>query len=86
MSLIAVCSESKFDEVRQLGADQVIARGQSLLDVLEKDSVQVVADLVAGPQWPSGSPASWRLRSPARIFNWQVRSPASRAFAGLNVS
>lgn len=50
--VIAVCGESKFDEVRQLGADQVIARGQSLLEVLEKDSVHVVADLVAGPQWP----------------------------------
>lgn len=50
--VIAVCGESKFEEVRQLGADQVIERGQSLLDVLEKDCVQVVADLVAGPQWP----------------------------------
>ncbi|PCM45864.1 alcohol dehydrogenase family protein [Marinobacter sp. ANT_B65] len=50
--VIAVCGESKFFEVRQFGADQVIARGQSLLDVLEKESVQVVADLVAGPQWP----------------------------------
>ena len=50
--VIAICGESKFDEVRELGADQVIARGQPLLDVLEKDSVHVVADLVAGPQWP----------------------------------
>tara|TARA_R110002110_G_scaffold138241_1_gene323844 strand:- start:3122 stop:4231 length:1110 start_codon:yes stop_codon:yes gene_type:complete len=51
-TVIAVCGESKFDEVRQLGADQLIPRGQSLLEVLDKDSVQVVADLVAGPQWP----------------------------------
>lgn len=51
-TVIAVCGESKFDEVRQLGADQLISRGQSLLEVLDKDSVQVVADLVAGPQWP----------------------------------
>lgn len=50
--VIAVCGQAKADEVRQLGADQVIPRGQSLLDMLEKDSVQVVADLVAGPQWP----------------------------------
>lgn len=50
--VIAVCGEAKFDEVRELGADQVIARGQSLLEVLDKDSVQVVADLVAGLQWP----------------------------------
>ncbi len=50
--VIAICSESKFEEVRQLGADKVVARGHSLLDVVGKDSVQVVADLVAGPQWP----------------------------------
>ena len=50
--VIAVCGESKFDEVRLLGADQVVPRGESLLEVLEQDSVQVVADLVAGPQWP----------------------------------
>ncbi|MEH6355145.1 MAG: zinc-binding dehydrogenase [Marinobacter sp.] len=50
--VIAVCGESKSDAVRQLGADQVIPRGQSLLEALDKDSVQVVVDLVAGPQWP----------------------------------
>lgn len=50
--VIAVCSESKSQEVLKLGADQVIFRGQSLLEVLGKDNVQVVADLVAGPQWP----------------------------------
>ena len=50
--VIAVCGEAKFDEVRELGADKVIPRGQSLLESLEKDSVDVVADLVAGPQWP----------------------------------
>ena len=50
--VIAVCGESKSDEVRQLGADQVIPRGQSLLEVLDKESVHVVVDLVAGPQWP----------------------------------
>ena len=50
--VIAVCGEAKFDEVRRLGADQVIARGKPLLETLEQDSVQVVADLVAGPQWP----------------------------------
>ena len=51
--VIAVCGESKFDEVLALGADQVIGRDQPLLDILAKDSVQVVADLVAGPQWPT---------------------------------
>lgn len=47
-----MCGEAKFDEVRELGADRVIPRGPSLLEALEKDSVDVVADLVAGPQWP----------------------------------
>lgn len=50
--VIAVCGAAKADEVRSLGADQVIPRGQPLLDVLDKDSIHVVADLVAGPQWP----------------------------------
>lgn len=50
--VIAVCSESKFPEVKALGADEVVARGSRLLGSLEKDSVQVVVDLVAGPQWP----------------------------------
>lgn len=50
--VIAVCGESKSQEVLKLGADQVIFREQSLLEMLDKDSVQVVADLIAGPQWP----------------------------------
>ena len=51
-TVVAVCSESKFAEVQALGADEVIPRGPSLLESLAKESVQVVVDLVAGPQWP----------------------------------
>lgn len=50
--VIAVCGESKSEAVRALGADQIIPRGLALSDVLAAESVQVVVDLVAGPQWP----------------------------------
>lgn len=51
-TVIAVCSPGKFPEVQALGADELVARGTSLLEQPGKDSVQVVVDLVAGPQWP----------------------------------
>lgn len=50
--VIAVCGADKADEIRALGADRVVARGQDLHAALGRDSVQVVVDLVAGPQWP----------------------------------
>ena len=50
--VVAVCAAAKSDQVRELGADVVISREQALLDVLAKDSIAVVVDLVAGPKWP----------------------------------
>jgi NADPH:quinone reductase-like Zn-dependent oxidoreductase len=50
--VIAIAAESKADEVRGLGADRVIPRGANLVGSLGRDSVDVVVDLVAGPQWP----------------------------------
>ena len=50
--VIAVCGEDKRAQVEALGADQVVARGQLLVEVLGKDSADVVIDLVAGEQWP----------------------------------
>jgi NADPH:quinone reductase-like Zn-dependent oxidoreductase len=50
--VIAIAVESKADEVRGLGADRVIPRGANLVGSLGRDSVDVVVDLVAGPQWP----------------------------------
>jgi NADPH:quinone reductase-like Zn-dependent oxidoreductase len=50
--VIAVAGAAKADEVRTLGADQVIPRGTSLEAELGSESVDVVIDLVAGPQWP----------------------------------
>lgn len=51
--VIALSSASKAEDVRALGADQIIDRSADLVAVLGKDSVDVVIDLVAGPAWPS---------------------------------
>ncbi|GAA3537795.1 alcohol dehydrogenase family protein [Zobellella aerophila] len=50
--VIAVCGVDKCSDIKELGADLVIPRGESLVGTLGRDSVQVVVDLVAGPQWP----------------------------------
>ena len=49
--VIALCGHSKTDDVRNLGADQVIDRDCDLVKVLGKNSVDVVVDVVAGTQW-----------------------------------
>jgi NADPH:quinone reductase-like Zn-dependent oxidoreductase len=38
--------------LRELGADEVVLRGDVLRDAIEADSIDVVVDLVAGEQWP----------------------------------
>ena len=50
--VIAVTSPSKSDAIRDLGADQLLYRGNNLIEALGADSVDVVIDLVAGSQWP----------------------------------
>ncbi|WP_246707537.1 alcohol dehydrogenase family protein [Mesorhizobium sp. NZP2077] len=45
----AVAGPTKANEMRKLGADRVIARGESLTKHLGKESVDVVVDVVAGP-------------------------------------
>ena len=52
-TVVAVCGRKKFDAVRDLGADRVIDREEDPLAALGESSVDVVVDLVAGPQWPS---------------------------------
>jgi NADPH:quinone reductase-like Zn-dependent oxidoreductase len=52
-TVIALCSSSKADEVRALGADRIVDRNADLVATLGECSVDVVADLVAGEQWPS---------------------------------
>ena len=51
-SVIAIASNSKANDVRALGADKVIDRDSDIVAELGEFSVDVVVDLVAGPQWP----------------------------------
>lgn len=51
-TVIAVSSADKADDVRANGADQVIERGADLVAALGSSSIDVVVDLVVGPQWP----------------------------------
>ena len=50
--VIAIAAPAKAADVRRIGADRVIARDSDLLAELGRNSVNVVVDLVAGPQWP----------------------------------
>jgi len=52
-TVIAVCSDSKAEAVKDLGADQVVSRNCNLVTTLGRESVDVIVDLVAGPSWPS---------------------------------
>ncbi|MCH8106334.1 MAG: alcohol dehydrogenase family protein [Proteobacteria bacterium] len=51
-NVIAITALAKQDQVLALGADRVIDRDSDLLEAPGADSVDVVVDLVAGPQWP----------------------------------
>jgi NADPH:quinone reductase-like Zn-dependent oxidoreductase len=75
--VFAVAAASKASDVMTLGADHVIARGGSIGQALGADAVDVVIDLVAGPQWPElltfcGAAAATPCpaRSLARWWNW----------------
>ncbi len=50
---IAIAGKSKLDQVREIGADRVIERKQNVVEVLGKESVDVVIDNVAGPGFPA---------------------------------
>ncbi len=50
--VIAVTSPAKSVEVLGLGAERTLARDESVVATLGRDSVDVVVDLVAGRQWP----------------------------------
>ncbi|WP_027856859.1 alcohol dehydrogenase family protein [Marinobacterium jannaschii] len=50
--VIAVCGADKQQQLLNLGADQVVRRGDSLTQAVVAESVDLVVDLVAGPQWP----------------------------------
>ena len=50
-NVIAVCGAEKIDLIKNLGADEVIKRGEDLIDRLGKNAIDTVIDLVAGAQW-----------------------------------
>lgn len=50
--VVAVCSADKATDVKAQGADHTVERGNDLVAALGSNSVDVVVDLVAGPQWP----------------------------------
>jgi NADPH:quinone reductase-like Zn-dependent oxidoreductase len=50
--VIAVTNPAKAEDVRRLGAEQTLAREDSIVEKLGKDSIDVVIDLVGGTQWP----------------------------------
>ncbi|MCK5275266.1 MAG: alcohol dehydrogenase family protein [Alphaproteobacteria bacterium] len=50
--VIAVTSPAKSEALRRLGAERTLAREDSVVEKLGRDSIDVVVDLVAGPQWP----------------------------------
>jgi len=45
----AIAGKAKLEQVRAIGADRVIARGEDVVDCLGEKSVDVVVDNVAGP-------------------------------------
>lgn len=51
-NVIAVAGAGKAQAVEALGADRVIDRNADLVTSIGTESVDVVVDLVAGPQWP----------------------------------
>ncbi len=52
-TVIALSSAAKAQDVKALGADQVLDRDIKLVETLGAESVDVIVDLVAGPMWPS---------------------------------
>jgi len=51
--VIALTSKSKAQQLTDVGADKIVSREDDLVQVLGKNSVDIVVDLVAGEQWPN---------------------------------
>jgi len=51
-TVIAVAAGPKLQSVLEVGADRVVERGSSLIAQIGADAVDVVIDLVGGPEWP----------------------------------
>ena len=52
-TVIAVAGADKAAAVKELGADQVLERGRDLGLAIAPGSIDVVIDVVGGPQWPT---------------------------------
>jgi NADPH:quinone reductase-like Zn-dependent oxidoreductase len=50
--VVAIAAAGKFDEFKSSGADSCIERGAGIAAALGGNSVDVVIDVVGGPQWP----------------------------------
>lgn len=50
--VVAVAGAAKADQIRALGADRVVARGDDLVEAIGAGAVDVAVDLVVGEQWP----------------------------------
>lgn len=50
--VIAVATPEKFRALESVGADRCVARSDDLMATLRPSSVDVVIDVVGGPQWP----------------------------------
>lgn len=51
--VVAITSGSKAEKLRALGAAKTLDRSDDLIKAMGQNSVDVVVDLVAGPQWPT---------------------------------
>ena len=52
-TIIAQASKTKAQQIKALGVDMVIDRHDDILEMIDRDSIDVVVDLVAGQQWGS---------------------------------
>jgi NADPH:quinone reductase-like Zn-dependent oxidoreductase len=51
-TVIAIVGASKAEQVRSLGADQIIPRQNDIAEAIGTEAVDVVIDVVGGPDWP----------------------------------
>ncbi|MFJ2982736.1 MULTISPECIES: alcohol dehydrogenase family protein [unclassified Pseudomonas] len=51
--VIAIASNAKRHQILELGADEVVDRGEDIVGKLGEKSVSVVLDIVGGPDWPA---------------------------------
>jgi NADPH:quinone reductase-like Zn-dependent oxidoreductase len=49
--VIAICKSSKCNRIKELGADKILFRGENITEALEHMTIDVVLDMVAGPQF-----------------------------------